>query len=316
MPGAIGPRPGRPGLGRVLGRRGGPARASRCSCRPRTRPRPAVASRWRVRSACALVAPRLTERLAARLRALAQRFAGVPGELAVAQRPRPRPPHRGARDPRDPRRSIALANVYQQTTQADAMRRATSAAYGRRSRHLGHGRDRRRRRRDTLAAWARPRPEHERGLDRASRRPSHRIDPWTLVGIEPSALATEVADGSLAGLRGDTVALPAGTAERSRRQVGDTIGMVLGDGAHVRLRVVALLDGSSRYRRSSCPPRCSPRTRRPRPQQLLVNGDDACACSRTRSPAARLTVRGASALADDFDAACRSTCGSRSRSSA
>jgi putative ABC transport system permease protein len=55
---------------------------------------------------------------------------------------------------------------------------------------------------------------------------SHRIDPWPLVGV------------------GDEVAIPS----KIDAQAGDTIGLVLGDGAHVRVKVDRVLEGSSRNR--------------------------------------------------------------------
>jgi putative ABC transport system permease protein len=59
--------------------------------------------------------------------------------------------------------------------------------------------------------------------------------------------AVSVTAGTLAGLRGDTVALPAQHARALGRGVGDTIRMRLGDRAQVQLRVVALLSASSGY---------------------------------------------------------------------
>ncbi len=120
--------------------------------------------------------------------------------------------------------SVALANVYQQTTQSNAMRSAYFDSVRPGAAHV------------TSTGWI------EHPVDR-----SHRIDPWPLLGVEPPALATAVAAGSLNGLRGDAVALPERVRRRPRVRVGDRIGMVLGDGAHVRLRVAALLDGPRRY---------------------------------------------------------------------
>jgi putative ABC transport system permease protein len=166
--------------------------------------------------ACALVAPRLIERLAGRLR-----LTSVPGQLAVLNvRARA---HRNAAlvVPVILVASIALANVYQQTTQSHAV-------------HSARDNDVKRGAAVTSSSgWI------EQPVDR-----SHRIDPWPLLGAEPSALKAEAKDGSLADLHGAAVALPQGL----NSAVGDTIGMVLGDGAHVRLRVVAILDGSSRNR--------------------------------------------------------------------
>ena len=110
--------------------------------------------------------------------------------------------------------SIALANVYQQTTKSDAVAHA-------RDRDVAAGATAL-----TSAGWV------EHPVDR-----SHRIDPWPLLA------ADRLADGL--HLTGATVAIPAQDRRAGRRA---TIGMVLGDGAHVRLRVAAILDGSSRNR--------------------------------------------------------------------
>ena len=120
--------------------------------------------------------------------------------------------------------AIALANVYQLTTQSNAMRSAFTGQV-----HDGA---------DALrgAGWI------EQPVD-----PSHKIDPWPLLAAHPADLDVDASSGSLQDLRGDAVALPRGTAEDIGVGVGDRIGMVLGDGAHVKLTVVALLDGSSRF---------------------------------------------------------------------
>ena len=120
--------------------------------------------------------------------------------------------------------AIALANVYQLTTQSNAMRSAFTGQV-----HDGA---------DALrgAGWI------EQPVD-----PSHKIDPWPLLAAHPADLDVDASSGSLQDLRGDAVALPRGTAEDIGVGVGDASGMVLGDGAHVKLTVVALLDGSSRF---------------------------------------------------------------------
>src|SRR5262249_22252476 len=69
-------------------------------------------------------------------------------------------------------------------------------------------------------------------------------DGWPLRGITADGAAqttaVSVTAGTLARLRGNTVALPAQRARELGRSVGDTIGMRLGDRAQVELRVVAL----------------------------------------------------------------------------
>jgi putative ABC transport system permease protein len=71
---------------------------------------------------------------------------------------------------------------------------------------------------------------------------------WPLRGVtaEAAAHTTAVATvaGTLAGLRGNSVALPAQHARALGRGVGDTIRMRLGDRAEVELRVVALFAAS------------------------------------------------------------------------
>ena len=190
--------------------------------------------------ACALVAPKLTERLAQALSGLTARLAGVPGELAILNvRARA---HRTAAlvIPVIVVVSIALANIYQQTTQANAMRSAYVGSLRAGEQGVGAGSASSL---TTSAGWI------EHPVDR-----SHRIDPWPLLGVDAPALATDVEGGSVDGLRGNAVALPAGVADDLQVRVGDTIGMVLGDGAHVRLRVAALLGGSSRYASIVLPP--------------------------------------------------------------
>ncbi len=174
--------------------------------------------------ACALVAPLLVERLGAKLSGVAARLAGLPGTLAVLNL-RSRAQRTGALViPVLLVAAIALANVYQLTTQSNAMRSAFTGQV-----HDGA---------DALrgAGWI------EQPVD-----PSHKIDPWPLLAAHPADLDVDASSGSLQDLRGDAVALPRGTAEDIGVGVGDRIGIVLGDGAHVKLTVVALLDGSSRF---------------------------------------------------------------------
>jgi putative ABC transport system permease protein len=77
-------------------------------------------------------------------------------------------------------------------------------------------------------------------------------DPLRLLGVAAedqggSVLATPVTSGSLKNLNGDTVALPEGVAGDLEIKLGDQITMRLGDGAQVRVTVVALLDSPSSY---------------------------------------------------------------------
>jgi putative ABC transport system permease protein len=155
--------------------------------------------------ACALLAPRLIERLAAKLRP-----AGPAAQLAVLNvRARA---HRNATlvIPVILVASVALANAYQQTTQQHAVEQG-------RTKDVPSGASS-----VSSAGWV------EQPVDR-----SHRIDPWPLVGF------------------GDEVAIPS----KLDAKAGDTIGLVLGDGAHVRVKVDRVLDGSSRNRAIVLPER-------------------------------------------------------------
>lgn len=77
-------------------------------------------------------------------------------------------------------------------------------------------------------------------------------DPLRLLGVAAedqggTVLATEVTQGSLKDLTGNTVALPADVADSLELKVGDKITMRLGDGAQAPVTVVALLDSPSSY---------------------------------------------------------------------
>jgi putative ABC transport system permease protein len=74
-------------------------------------------------------------------------------------------------------------------------------------------------------------------------------DGWPLEGVTAEGAAqtigVDVTAGTLAELRGNTVALPAPHAANLGRGIGDMITMRLGDRAQVHLRVVALLSARS-----------------------------------------------------------------------
>jgi putative ABC transport system permease protein len=76
-------------------------------------------------------------------------------------------------------------------------------------------------------------------------------DGWPLQGVTADGAAhttaVSVIAGTLAELRGNTVALPAAHARELGRSIGDTIRMRLGDRAQVELRVVALFSARSGY---------------------------------------------------------------------
>ena len=151
--------------------------------------------------ACALVAPRLIERLAAKVR-----FTAFPDQLAVLNvRARA---HRNAAlvIPVILVASVALANVYQQTTQADAV-------------------------------------EHARGQDVAAARARSRAPAGSSTPSTARIASTRGRCSPPTASRTSAHRQHRRDPGQDRRAVGDTIGMVLGDGAHVRLKVAKVLDG-------------------------------------------------------------------------
>ncbi|ADB34480.1 protein of unknown function DUF214 [Kribbella flavida DSM 17836] len=76
---------------------------------------------------------------------------------------------------------------------------------------------------------------------------SHTSDPWPLLGLNGPVYTGKVTAGSLDDLTGETVALPPGAADNLKLGVGDSIGLRLGDDALVKLRIVALVEGTSGY---------------------------------------------------------------------
>jgi putative ABC transport system permease protein len=83
--------------------------------------------------------------------------------------------------------------------------------------------------------------------------------------------AVTITAGSLADLRGDTVALPASRAAGLGRHVGDTITMMLGDRSTVDVRIVALFAGDPGYEKLLMPAGLVvPHTTSGLPAQILV----------------------------------------------
>ncbi|MEV6416915.1 FtsX-like permease family protein [Kribbella sp. NPDC051718] len=76
---------------------------------------------------------------------------------------------------------------------------------------------------------------------------THTSDPWPLLGLNGPVYKGKVRAGSLDQLTGDTVALPPGAAKHLKVGVGDQIGVRLGDDALVKVKIVALVDGTSGY---------------------------------------------------------------------
>lgn len=80
--------------------------------------------------------------------------------------------------------------------------------------------------------------------------------------------------GSLADLRGRTIALPASEARRYGAGVGDTLKLRLGDRARVDVRVVALFEGRDGYETGLTPATLlAPHTTEGLPQQILVRAE-------------------------------------------
>ena len=276
---------------------------------PRTRQRPAAAPRSAVRLPAHTPAPLLAERFADRFGPIAKRIYGVPGALAAVN-VRGRAGRTGALlTPVILVVSIALANIYQQTTQGDAMGEAYVG--GLRADAVVTSSDGRALPADVVAAlgstgttsalvdskgWI------EHPVDKA-----HRIDPLRLVGVEPSSVGSPVEAGSLAALRGDAVALPDDLARDLDISVGDRVGLVLGDGAHVRVRVAVLLGDSSRYPALVLPPALLTPHTTGGFRELLVSGegDVRGRVQDALRGTSDIVVRGGHALGDDVDAGLR-----------
>ncbi|TCM41664.1 hypothetical protein [Kribbella sp. VKM Ac-2568] len=74
---------------------------------------------------------------------------------------------------------------------------------------------------------------------------THTSDAWPLLGLNGPVYKGKVHAGSLEQLTGDTVALPPGAAKKLKVGIGDEIGVRLGDDALVKVKIVALVDGTS-----------------------------------------------------------------------
>ncbi|QEW02964.1 FtsX-like permease family protein [Microbacterium lushaniae] len=80
---------------------------------------------------------------------------------------------------------------------------------------------------------------------------SHPDRPWPLRGLDgaaiPHVLSTELVAGDFTDLTGQTLALPASSAEELNLGIGDTVDFRFGDGAAAELRVVAIYDDLPGY---------------------------------------------------------------------
>jgi putative ABC transport system permease protein len=100
-------------------------------------------------------------------------------------------------------------------------------------------------------------------------------DPSSLSGVDGDAFTVPVTAGSMAQLTGNTVALPESQAEDLGLALGSHAKMRLGDGAQVDVRVVALLDSPSHYGSLILPASLlAQHTTAGLPSQLLVRGAD------------------------------------------
>ncbi|EFL10254.1 MULTISPECIES: ABC transporter permease [Actinomycetes] len=137
-------------------------------------------------------------------------------------------------------------------------------------------------------------------------------DPLRLLGVAAqdqggTVLATEVTEGSLTALRGNSVALPASVADKLEVKVGSKIKMRLGDGAQVPVTVVALLDSPSSYASMILPAELlAAHTTSGLASQVLVRSGDASGVVSALSDRTKdwpgVTVGDDSALAASFQA--------------
>ncbi|MDF5755645.1 ABC transporter permease [Spongiactinospora sp. TRM90649] len=147
---------------------------------------------------------------------------------------------------------MATANLYMQTTQSDAATAAYVAGLRADAVLSADGRGIPPGLLDEVRATPGVTAASEYALSTGFVESPHdnwqREDGWPLRGVTADAAAKttalSVTEGSLAGLKGDTVAL---SAEHARNigggvGIGDELTMRLGDGQAVRLRVAALLD--------------------------------------------------------------------------
>jgi putative ABC transport system permease protein len=121
-------------------------------------------------------------------------------------------------------------------------------------------------------------------------------DGWPLWGVTAGGAAqttaVSVTTGTLAGLRGNTVALPAQHAQELGRRVGDTIRMRLGDRAQVELRVVALYAAGPGDQTILLPARLlAAHTTTGLPTQILVRAAPGVGTRRLTTALARLARR-------------------------
>ncbi|NUR95882.1 MAG: FtsX-like permease family protein, partial [Kribbellaceae bacterium] len=111
---------------------------------------------------------------------------------------------------------------------------------------------------------------------------SHTSDAWPLLGLSGPVYKGKVKKGSLDDLTGNAIAIPPGTAKKLKVGVGSELGVRLGDGALVKLKVVALAEGPSGYESLLLPAQLlAAHTTTGLPSQLLLRTDNKKAILKT-----------------------------------
>ncbi|TDU91909.1 putative ABC transport system permease protein [Kribbella voronezhensis] len=132
----------------------------------------------------------------------------------------------------------------------------------------------------------------------------HTSDPWPLLGLDGPVYKGKVRAGSLDELKGSTIAIPPAAAKKLKVGIGDQLGVRLGDDALVKVRIVALVDGSSGYESLVLPSELlAQHTTTGLPSQLLVRTKDEEKVRQTdlqKWPGA--TIGDRELLSTDFDA--------------
>ncbi len=203
--------------------------------------------------AVALFGPELIDLLVGRCSAALHRITGRSGILATRNLRARGVQFAAVLTPLTLGVSIALGNIYSQTTLDEAATRASAAqvqadAVVTSAGGIGPDLLERVRRTSGVAEVSALVSSHgwiEEPYD------SKGSDPSTLLGVQApdraSILAVPVVAGSLRQLTGQTVAVPQREARDLGIGLGDRLTMRLGDGARVRTKVVALLDSGRHY---------------------------------------------------------------------
>ncbi|MBC2876086.1 MULTISPECIES: FtsX-like permease family protein [Streptomyces] len=118
----------------------------------------------------------------------------------------------------------------------------------------------------------------------------------TLQGVDAEGagqvLAIRPTAGRLADLKGNAVALPEAAARRMHRGVGDTIGLRMGDGASVDVRIVALFPAREGFETAlASTTLLAPHTTTGLPAQILVKAAPGVPAERLTDELGRLVAR-------------------------